>query len=881
MAPRTPAVKKAPKAASKAATKAATKAAGDDGDDGDDGDGGVAYPAPDSPELYRDLLRKRELWGEPETPGARASGDNRVDRPDRSDLSERFDLTRIQHFVSAFMAPNTPYRSLLLFHGVGNGKTCAAAQVAEAFIEANDGARPIVVLPFNLRFNFRKTLYDVEGAFAARQQRGQVVAGGAPEQWELRRRIARGQCVDGYLEGAQAIGQQDSIDTARKSVEQRVGRAYSMFGHEELGNVVMEIARRAEDQFESEDARRREREATMRAVFDGRLIIVDEAHKLLPTRDSNKQSYSMLAEVLAACRSARLLLLTATPMNDKAFEIVHLLNLMLLNEKKPTMTRQLFDPNGYDLRDSGVRQLTEAARGRVSYSASGTGPDFPAQLAPAPRPPGRGAAPPPSTAAGLDPRIAPSLLSRRQMEAYRAAVQSHGKRDNEFKKLSQICIASFDGKSHDTGEGCLRAAFRMEEGTEGMSVTYRGAQRLLGPDHLRETSPKISAVVDCAMQSDGPIFVFTDFFWMGVVPVLVALEEHGFLPVAGRPLLRGPGKPAVATRGFYVDLSKRMCVDRGRGIDEKVADANNPAKGVRVIVGGMNSAHGISFKRVREVHLLHPHWNDTLIDQVVGRATRRQSHAALPPEKRNFTVHIHCSTWGNGKNETIDEHQMRFAVRKKATIARIARILRASAVDCPLARAVEEREEGAAQEWPQVDSRGRRVERDSPRVIGRADGEDGGFVCDADKQGFRAAEGGTDSSTLREFHFRHEAGMAAWDVMHLMMALRMATFQGISEELRARGRPRGALVLALALSNLLNPFRESRWTAGTGHVLVQRGDAYFAVPARLQRSMFSVREAREGRLFSDSQRTLSFSPEEQGRRRGSFSPKGARGAEEN
>ena len=42
-----------------------------------------------------------------------------------------FELSPHQAFVRNFMSFQTPYNSLLLFHGLGSGKTCSAIGVCE------------------------------------------------------------------------------------------------------------------------------------------------------------------------------------------------------------------------------------------------------------------------------------------------------------------------------------------------------------------------------------------------------------------------------------------------------------------------------------------------------------------------------------------------------------------------------------------------------------------------------------------------------------------------------------------------------------------------------------------------------------------------------
>ena len=42
-----------------------------------------------------------------------------------------FKLSDNQKFLKSFMSSDTPYNSLLLFHGTGTGKTCSSISIAE------------------------------------------------------------------------------------------------------------------------------------------------------------------------------------------------------------------------------------------------------------------------------------------------------------------------------------------------------------------------------------------------------------------------------------------------------------------------------------------------------------------------------------------------------------------------------------------------------------------------------------------------------------------------------------------------------------------------------------------------------------------------------
>mgnify|MGYP002636825770 CR=1 FL=1 len=61
---------------------------------------------------------------------------------------ERFTLMPHQEFIRDYLQHKSPYRGLLLFHGLGVGKTCASIAVAE--IMKNTSRTVMVKLPASL-----------------------------------------------------------------------------------------------------------------------------------------------------------------------------------------------------------------------------------------------------------------------------------------------------------------------------------------------------------------------------------------------------------------------------------------------------------------------------------------------------------------------------------------------------------------------------------------------------------------------------------------------------------------------------------------------------------------------------------------------------------
>ena len=62
-----------------------------------------------------------------------------------------------QKFVREYMRQASPYRGILVYHGLGSGKTCSAIAASEALF-STAGKKIIVMTPFSLRKNFLKEI---------------------------------------------------------------------------------------------------------------------------------------------------------------------------------------------------------------------------------------------------------------------------------------------------------------------------------------------------------------------------------------------------------------------------------------------------------------------------------------------------------------------------------------------------------------------------------------------------------------------------------------------------------------------------------------------------------------------------------------------------
>jgi hypothetical protein len=70
-----------------------------------------------------------------------------------SGQQQEVEMYEYQKFVREYVRQASPYRGLLVYHGLGSGKTCSAIAAAEALFSVSN-KRIIVMTPFSLRDNF-------------------------------------------------------------------------------------------------------------------------------------------------------------------------------------------------------------------------------------------------------------------------------------------------------------------------------------------------------------------------------------------------------------------------------------------------------------------------------------------------------------------------------------------------------------------------------------------------------------------------------------------------------------------------------------------------------------------------------------------------------
>lgn len=694
-----------------------------------------SYPLYDDPEFLQKLLAKREFaetFQESWKPSEDPCGD-----------VTKFEVTPVQRFVANLMSPKSPYMSALLYHGVGVGKTCAAVQITEAWLEAFPRDKIFLVTPPTIQQGFYKTMFDAGRLTIAEED-------GVPNQ-------AIGCTGDRYMKLTGTLLERDRAKIQRK-VNTAIRSRYSMFGYISFANHIRDLLKGIPTDL-SDDRKEELTNTILRREFSGKLLVVDEAHNLRdvpgevadedgPGGDveksdavAGKQLTPYLLKVLRAAEGMKLVLLTATPMYNSYREIIYILNLLLMNDKMATLSEgDIFKENG-SFKTGAEEKLGAVAMHYVSFMRGENPLSFPIRL----KPNGvdifsRDQYP------GLNPRSAPVVAAEKiyvdnlpivpvllEGDVLKASIAfmndlpavtatgTGGLSSIVLEKLvhaGNFIVPPTDETAGDTLDAYkartdINSIETIFTRTVAGEVRYKakipGNARWLGADQIAPYSSKFVILLDRLRKSEGVDFVYTRFVGAGALPLALALEANGYTPV-GRSTgllvdgIQTPGGRQCAycanreeghtgshpfSPAYYGLLTGNIQLsphnDRVISLERDLANVNGGK--LKVIIGSQIAAEGVDLRFVREIHVLDSWFHLNKTEQILGRGIRFCSHSALPSEKRNVTVYLYAAIMPRELNrESADLYSYRVAFRKAVQMGRVSRVLKESAIDCNLNR---------------------------------------------------------------------------------------------------------------------------------------------------------------------------------------------------
>lgn len=605
-----------------------------------------------------------------------------------------------QNFLKVFMSPSTPYNSVLLFHGTGVGKTCSSISIVEEYSEEllRYNKKIIILSNPSIKSNFMKNIFNVNN-----------VKAGRPIY----------QCTKNkYFKllnlNPDDIGNKISFLDFQSKIKKKINEKYEFNGYQEFANKVEKIINKGSRL--RPDLRNKYVKEKIKETFSNSVMIIDEAHNI-KQGDDMKKVPPILEKVLKYSENMKLILLSATPMFDNSTEIVWLLNLLLMNDKRPLLSDKMLFNKG-NLTDTGKELLIRKSRGYVSYLRGENILKFPKRLYPSVYKGKSGY--PKSLKTSEIPKLDLSgnpiedkfklknleiigcKMSNHQLNYYNKMDSSgdYGSFLSNGLMLSNIVFPSLsddESLSNIIGNSGFRNTFSKVKKTGNISfkIKHQEFNDMFRLDNLKKYSSKIAKIIENIETSEGVVFIYSKYIYSGIVPLALALEYNGYTNYKS-PLLEGDKKDPIMINGNSSRKKAKYMIISGTqelGKDAyddylKIENKNKNGEMIKVILGSETAAEGLDFKNIREVHILDPWYHLNKLEQIIGRAIRYCSHIDLPVEKRNVVVNLYASIKtlkpDDEDKETIDLRVLREAENKARQMGEVEYILKTNSVDCNL-----------------------------------------------------------------------------------------------------------------------------------------------------------------------------------------------------
>ena len=245
-------------------------------------------------------------------------GSYRVKTGTKFTKSEKFSFFNHQKIIKDYMTNISPYRGLLLYHGLGVGKTCGSIGIAEGF---RNSRKIVVLLNKSLTQNFRENLkfcgYDY---FRTNQHWIFHKFEGKDDPMKKYARML-GITIKKDLGGAWFIdfdkppnyasipkGKRDQID---RQINEMIDKKFTFLPLD--GLQEKRLQKMQEERF-----------------FDNKVLIVDEVHNLTNAMSKSRPGVRAryLYDMIMNAENLKLVFLSGTPMINNLFETAKLFNML-------------------------------------------------------------------------------------------------------------------------------------------------------------------------------------------------------------------------------------------------------------------------------------------------------------------------------------------------------------------------------------------------------------------------------------------------------------------------------------------------------------------------------------------------------------------------
>ena len=312
-----------------------------------------SYPEITDPNIQYKLFKKREYYYNkiPPRPIIDEKTDYKVIEEYRYNACGRnFALHEHQELLSNIINPDTPYKGVLVFHGLGTGKTCVGVAIAEKF-------KPIV-------HKYNTKIYILAPGPILKEQWRKSLVFCTGNTYKI------GQDKYTYVNDTEKAAQERSAIS--NALQYYRIMSYKSFHKKVLGEKIFDkkVSNNKNNKVKKLYRKNKdgdfERDIAVDRIYNlnNTLLIVDEAHNL-----TDNSLGEALEKIISSSINLKVVLMSATPMKNIGSDIVDLINFIRPANSKINKDK-IFNnekPHLLDFKPGGIEYLKKMINGYVSH----------------------------------------------------------------------------------------------------------------------------------------------------------------------------------------------------------------------------------------------------------------------------------------------------------------------------------------------------------------------------------------------------------------------------------------------------------------------------------------------------------------------------------
>lgn len=201
--------------------------------------------------------------------------------------------------------------------------------------------------------------------------------------------------------------------------------------------------------------------------------------------------------------------------------------------------------------------------------------------------------------------------------------------------------------------------------------------------NMLNSSHKMTRIIFTIYNSPGPAMVYSNYVLMeGLEVFKIYLKNFNYSFYNDN----------LKTQFKYIEFTGKSTIKSDSKIPDRKtmlsyfnAKTNRYGEEIKLILISPAGSEGITLHNVRQVHIMEPYWHDIRTEQIIGRAIRVCSHRDIPINERHVDVYKYISYY-DSNYETADEYIHNLAKEKNILVSSFTHLLKEISIDCILNR---------------------------------------------------------------------------------------------------------------------------------------------------------------------------------------------------